>query len=608
MQPVEKTSVSAAVTTEETGDQTRGCGLNFAGQHEDFDSLMNSMDHNSRPALDEPHSRFPASSQVSQAVRTSPRPANPAKSEGPTTATPNQQATQASASPAAASLPADNGAPGSDAHTTVLALALLMPMAFHGPLFLTSDDGRADNAATDSHDASSSSANSGALPDAAAISSACQALSDPAGWLAAKLSASSAALAPAISATGAVAGQQDGITVAATSTSLTSAKDSPAAGSPLQLPTATSATDASSAPNLAASLAPATAEAQPTKAEAPAVPNKPFAHEATTHSAATSEKMSTPAPADSSNSITSPKELARLSIPTPESRSSTTSLAPSVSGTSGDTGSLVPKEIIAQSNSGTSLTNPTDDSSNPADDLIDAALNAGTGVASMDLSMKNPLEENKVAGSSMKLLPVEGSGDAAEQILPPPWVVTGARSADTGADVNLGFSSGDHTSTEDTASVLNSLDLPSLADARMRALDRTQDMVALHGMRLVESKMDALSVVIKPAIGTELSLDLRQQADGVEAHATLLRGDPQFLREQWSNLQERLEQRGIKLADLNYGPNMYANDQQQSQPRQTTEEEVAQQASAFAEFAASSQAGGATARLASVHDGWESWA
>ena len=137
----------------------------------------------------------------------------------------------------------------------------------------------------------------------------------------------------------------------------------------------------------------------------------------------------------------------------------------------------------------------------------------------------------------MKLLPVEGSGGAAEQILPAQWVVTGARSADTGTDVNLGFSSGDHTSTEDTAPTLNSLDLPSLADARMRALDRTQDMMALHSMRLVESKMDALSVIIKPAIGTELSLDLRQQADGVEAHATLLRGDHQFLSEQWPSQQ-----------------------------------------------------------------------
>ena len=273
-----------------------------------------------------------------------------------------------------------------------------------------------------------------------------------------------------------------------------------------------------------------------------------------------------------------------------------------------DPGPLALKETIAQSNAGTSLTTPSDESQILDNDLTAATLNAGTGVAITDLSMKNQLEENKVAGSGMKLLPVEGSGGAAEQILPAQWVVTGARSADTGTDVNLGFSSGDHTSTEDTAPTLNSLDLPSLADARMRALDRTQDMMALHSMRLVESKMDALSVIIKPAIGTELSLDLRQQADGVEAHATLLRGDHQFLSEQWSNLQERLEQHGIKLADLHYGPDLSANDQRQSQPQQPSEEEAAQQASAFAEFAASGQAGGASARLATVHDGWESWA
>ena len=48
-----------------------------------------------------------------------------------------------------------------------------------------------------------------------------------------------------------------------------------------------------------------------------------------------------------------------------------------------------------------------------------------------------------------------------------------------------------------------------LTDVRMRALDRTHDMVALHALRLVESKADVLSVMIKPAVGMELSLELR---------------------------------------------------------------------------------------------------
>jgi len=601
MQPVEKFSARTADDSDETVNQAWGRSLTSAGQHEDFDSLMNSMGHNSRPAENKLQSRPPASSPTVDAAQTSARLAKPANSERPTTAATSQSAAQESASPASASSSADNSAAGSAANPTVPALALLMPMTFQGASFFTSDGGQADNGTTDSKTASSSSENSAS--DIATTSSACWALSDPAGWLAAKLSASSAALGPALGATNAVADPTDGVAIAATSMDPAPAKGSSTAEIPSPLPAATLQVDASATTSLAASLMPAAADAQPTKAEAAAAPKDPSAHEN-----AASAKKTASTPTNSSNSITSSKEPAHLTTPTPGSPSSTTSQVPSNSGALSDPGPLALKETIAQPNAGTSLPPPTDESQDLDNDLTAATLNAGTGVAITELSMKNQLEENKVAGSSMKLLPAEGSGGATEQILPAQWVVTGARSADTGTDVNLSFSSGDHTSTEDTAPALNSLDLPSLADARMRALDRTQDMVALHSMRLVESKMDALSVIIKPAIGTELSLDLRQQADGVEAHATLLRGDHQFLSEQWSNLQEHLEQHGIKLAELHYGPAMSANDQRQSQPQHTSEEEAAQQASAFAEFAASGQAGGASARLATVHDGWESWA
>jgi hypothetical protein len=44
------------------------------------------------------------------------------------------------------------------------------------------------------------------------------------------------------------------------------------------------------------------------------------------------------------------------------------------------------------------------------------------------------------------------------------------------------------------------------------------------------------------------------------------------------------------------------------QQSQTSEEDAAQQASAFAEFASAANPGGASARLAVVHEGWESWA
>jgi hypothetical protein len=133
-------------------------------------------------------------------------------------------------------------------------------------------------------------------------------------------------------------------------------------------------------------------------------------------------------------------------------------------------------------------------------------------------------------------------------------------------------------------------------------------MMALHSMRLVESKLDSMSVVIKPAVGTELSLELRQRNGSVEAQATLTRGDHQFLSDHWSELQQRLEQRGVKLAALGSETSFSANGNGQFQQNQASREEAAQQASAFAEFASIGNSGGATARLAPIHDGWESWA
>jgi len=242
--------------------------------------------------------------------------------------------------------------------------------------------------------------------------------------------------------------------------------------------------------------------------------------------------------------------------------------------------------------------------------LPPVAENAGTGVASMVSSMKNPQNTNNVAGPDVKVLPVGANEEAEEKNLPPPLSGMPTRTADSRSP-DWSFAQADgsnHAPAVVHAPLFNVVDLPSLAEARMRALDRTHDMMALHAMRLVESKSDALSVVIKPAVGTELSLELRQRAGGVEAQATLMRGDRDFLSQHWPELQQRLEQRGIKLSPLGGTADFLANDNGQFRQPQTSQEDAAQQASAFAEFAAAVPAGGATARLAVVHDGWESWA
>ena len=240
-----------------------------------------------------------------------------------------------------------------------------------------------------------------------------------------------------------------------------------------------------------------------------------------------------------------------------------------------------------------------------------SAAPTGTGVATTASSMKNPQKTNKVAGLDVKVLPVDENETTREKNLPPQPLLARAMSAVDGrsANLNFSFSSGNgFAPATQNAPTINVLDLPSLADARMRAVERTHDMVALHAMRLVESKSDTLSVVIKPAVGTELSLELRQRDGGVEAQVTVTRGDHQFLSAHWSELQQRLEQRGIKLAPLGDETNFSANDNGDFKQQQTSEEDAAQQASAFAEFAWAGSPGGATARRSPIHEGWETWA
>jgi len=221
--------------------------------------------------------------------------------------------------------------------------------------------------------------------------------------------------------------------------------------------------------------------------------------------------------------------------------------------------------------------------------------------------MKKNENTNKVAGLDAKVLPSSATELAREKNLPPHMVVAPTNTAENrGNDLSVTLPT-EHVAATETSRAVNVVDLPALADARVRALERTQDMVTLHAMRLVESKSDSLQVTIKPAVGTELSLELRERNGTIEAHATLQRGDFPLMNQHWPELQQRLEQRGIKLGPLAGEANFLANDNGNSH-QQAAQEEAALHASAFAEFATVGNVGGASARLATDYDGWESWA
>jgi hypothetical protein len=224
----------------------------------------------------------------------------------------------------------------------------------------------------------------------------------------------------------------------------------------------------------------------------------------------------------------------------------------------------------------------------------------GTHAAKMSMTMNKTEKTTKVAGANEKVLPGNAVAAAKENILPtarqgqsPVFIgapAVNADAADSAGDISTG----------------------SMAALHTRALERTQDMVALQATRLVESKADSLQVVIKPGAGMQMSLELRQRGDAIEARAVLEHGDFTALNHHWPELQQRLEQRGIRLAPLTGGENFVADGGGQ-QFRQSPRDFAAQdlETGAFAEFALA-QSGfhpAITAPLsAAPARGWESWA
>jgi hypothetical protein len=242
--------------------------------------------------------------------------------------------------------------------------------------------------------------------------------------------------------------------------------------------------------------------------------------------------------------------------------------------------------------------------------------NDGTGVAITASLMKNSDKTNKVAGLDVQVLPGGMNGTARETVLPVQATVTAVRSSEKqNSDFNLPLAQANPAPVDvsETASIVA---LPSLTDARMRDIERTHDLVSIHALRMVDAKSDSLQVVIRPGAGTELSLELRHRNGSVEAEAILQRGDFQLMNQHWPELQAKLEQRGIKLSPLGGETNFTATGNANTgtgnfSRQQSSREEAAQQASAFAEFTVAMNRGGATARLAPVTaggGGWESWA
>jgi hypothetical protein len=152
-------------------------------------------------------------------------------------------------------------------------------------------------------------------------------------------------------------------------------------------------------------------------------------------------------------------------------------------------------------------------------------------------------------------------------------------------------------------------------DSRLRVLERTHDIVALHAMRLDQSGSDSLHVVVKPGGGIQLSLELRQNEGVIEVRAALHKGDFAHLSQHWPDLQQRLEARGVRVGNLASSENLadagHHEFQQSKQQQQPSPDQDPLHAGAFAEFALAGslrEAPAIRAARATAYRGWESWA
>ncbi len=250
---------------------------------------------------------------------------------------------------------------------------------------------------------------------------------------------------------------------------------------------------------------------------------------------------------------------------------------------------------------------------NPATDKPHSAALDATGIsaAQQAATMNKAEHAAKVAGATEQSLPGVTVVSALESAArSKPANRTAARVEASDAPVTANLSNAERAPQTSETSASSQISASSQTELRTRALDRTHDIMALQGLRLKETNAGSLHVVIKPGAGLQLSLQLKQTGDGIEAQAILQQGDFNQLNQHWSALQQRLEERGIKLAPLGQeNANLNSGNENFQRPSQQSAEQNSLSAGAFAEFASAGAAAARAVPTGAVSSrGWEGWA
>ena len=225
----------------------------------------------------------------------------------------------------------------------------------------------------------------------------------------------------------------------------------------------------------------------------------------------------------------------------------------------------------------------------------------GTSIAKQDMAMNQAEKMNKIAGQTEKVLPGGAvsvtRADSPSVPSPHEEQATAAVAANAQTTGNAGAVSA--ASTEPVA-------VSAPVDARSRILERTQDMVTLNATRLSDSGNNSMQVVIKPDAGTQLSLELRQQGGKVEVQAVLQQGDFNHLSQQWPDLQQRLNQKGIELAPL--GGDATSGNSPGNEAFQNKQNPASEIVPGLALTEAPSGTFAGEKTYTPAHSGWETWA
>jgi hypothetical protein len=235
------------------------------------------------------------------------------------------------------------------------------------------------------------------------------------------------------------------------------------------------------------------------------------------------------------------------------------------------------------------------------------------------MTMKKAEKMTNIAGPAEQDLPGDATTSSEElpegQKLSVKASAPGNSKSESAAGVETPAASRFSSPVESAAPTITTVAVAPVveADGRVRVLERTHDIVALHAMRLSDTGSDSLHVVVKPGDGIQLSLELRKSQDGIEVHASLHKGDFEHLQQYWPELQQRMESRGVRVGTLTTSENFTSTSQQQFQQskQQQSSHQDSMHAGAFAEFALAgsmSEAPATRAARATAYRGWETWA